>query len=253
MENTTSGYAPIERGRMFFEAAGSGPAVILIHGFGVDRRSWEHQIEAFAPRYTVVACDLRGFGASSLPDGPYGHHDDIVALLDHLGFEQASLVGSSMGARISLDVALTHPDRVRAIVSADGMPSGMSPRPAGAARPPDREQYARTLRSLTPERVTWFQGIVADYSRWHRKNFDPRTEVAPPVVERLSEINAPTLVLVGEHDAERFHKAAEHLAAGIAVARRYVVAGSGHLPNLEAPEEFNRVVLGFLDEQHGAD
>jgi pimeloyl-ACP methyl ester carboxylesterase len=246
MTTTTSGYAPIASGQMFYELAGSGPPVVLIHGFGVDRRMWEHQVEAFADRYTVVACDLRGFGHSSVPEGPYAHHDDVVALLDHLGLRRASLVGSSMGGRISMDIGVTHPDRVQLIISADGMPSGLSVRAPGTSRLPDRDQYERTLRSLSPERKARFKGIVADYSRWHRKNFDPRIEVDPPVAGRLHELAIPTLIVVGEDDAERFHQAADRAAAGIPGARKHVIAGSGHLPNLEAPEEFNRIVLDFL-------
>jgi len=248
MTNVTSGYVSIERGRMFYEVAGAGPAVLLIHGFGVDRRSWKDQFLAFAERYTVVNLDLRGFGLSSAPDGPYRYYDDLTALLDQLGIERAALVGSSLGARVAFDFAIARPERTRAIVSADGVPSGFRfDRPPGAKRGPDPRQYKRTLDGLTPEKRAWLKAIVADYSRWHRRNPDPRVEVAPPAIERLHEVAAPTLVLVGSDDLPDFHKAADLLAMGIPRSRRHVIAGAGHLPNLETPEQFNRVVLEFID------
>ena len=252
MTNVKSGYVEIERGRMFYEVAGSGPAVLLIHGFGVDQRSWEDQFSVFSDRYTTVALDLRGFGMSSIPDGPYRYFDDLICLLDHLSIDRASLVGSSLGARVAFDFAIAHPERTKAIVSADGVPSGFQfNRPPGAKRGPDPRQYQRTLASLSPERQAWLKAIVADYSRWHRQNPDPRVEVDPPAIQRLHDIEAPTLVIVGSDDMDDFHKAADLLAMGIARSRRHVIEGVGHLPNLEAPEEFNRVVLEFLDMNRG--
>jgi 3-oxoadipate enol-lactonase len=248
MTQTESGRVEVERGHLYYDKAGEGPAVVLLHGFGVDRRSWYPQFEVFAERYTVVAVDLRGFGLASMPDGPYRHHDDVAAVLDHLGIAQASLVGSSMGGRVAFDFAIAHPDRTRVVVSADGVPSGfVFDRPLGAPRGPSREQVSQTLKSLGPERAEVFLAICADSTRWHRKNEDPRVEVDPPAITRLGEVMAPTLVIVGGDDLPDYHKAADMFTTGIARARRHVIDGAGHLPNLDSPEEFNRIVLEFLD------
>ena len=248
MTKIDEGHAPVERGRLRYDKAGEGPAVVLVHGFAVDRRSWDYQMAPFAERYTVIAYDLRGYGESTVPDGPYKPHDDLAALLDHLGIAQASLVGSSMGARVAFDFAIAYPERTRVVVSADGVPSGwVFDRPPGAKRGPGPAQTARTMASLTPEGQAWFRAIVGDYSRWHRKNEDPRQEIVPPAIKRLGEITAPTLLLVGVDDEPDFHKAAEMLSMGVARSRRSVIENSGHLPNLEAPEAFNKIVLEFLD------
>ena len=243
-----SGRVEIDGGHLYYDKAGEGPAVVLLHGFGVDRRSWAEQMRPFAERFTVITPDLRGFGLASMPDGPYSHHVDIALLLDHLGIDQASMIGSSMGARVAIDFAIVYPDRTRVVVSADGVPSGfVFDRPPGAPRGPSREQVQQTLASLGPERSISFKAMVADYTRWHRKNEDPRVEIEPPAIARLGEVMAPTLVLVGGDDMPDYHKAAGMFSQGIARARRYVIEGVGHLPNLEAPEEFNRVVLEFLE------
>jgi 3-oxoadipate enol-lactonase len=248
MTHIESGQVEVDGGHLYYDKAGEGPAVVLLHGFGVDRRSWANQLGPFSERYTVIAVDLRGFGLASMPNGPYRHHDDVLRLLDHLGIAQASLVGSSMGGRVAFDFAIAFPERTRAVVSADGVPSGfVFDRPPGAPRGPSREQYARTLANLGPERAVAFKAIVADYTRWHRKNEDPRVEEIPPAITRLGEIMAPTLVIVGGKDLPDYHKAADMFSDGVARARRYVIEESGHLPNLETPEEFNRVVLEFLD------
>jgi pimeloyl-ACP methyl ester carboxylesterase len=248
MTSTETGFAPVEQGQLCYDKTGEGPAVVLLHGFAIDRRSWEDQIAPLSERYTVIAYDLRGFGESSMPDGPYRPHDDLAALLDHLGIAQASLVGSSMGARIAFDFAIAYPERTRVVISADGVPSGWNfNRRPGAKRGPDRAQAARTLASMTPERQLWFRAIARDYSRWHHQNEDPRQELDPPAIERLGEVMAPTLLLVGDDDGETYHKAAAMLALGVARSRKSIITNSGHLPNLEAPDEFNRQVLEFLD------
>jgi 3-oxoadipate enol-lactonase len=248
MTHIESGQVEVDGGHLYYDKAGDGPAIILLHGFGVDRRSWYPQVEAFAERYSVVAIDLRGFGLASMPKGPYRHHNDVASVLDHLGIAQASIVGSSMGARVALDFAIAFPERTSVVVSADGVPSGfVFDRPPGAPRGPSREQVSQTLKSLGPERAETFLAIVADYTRWHRKNDDPRVEIVPPAIMRLAEVKAPALVIVGGDDLSDYHKAADMFITGIPHALRHVIDGAGHLPNLESPEEFNRVVLEFLD------
>ncbi len=235
-------------GRLHYEASGEGPMVVLIHGFGVDGRMWADQTDAFSDRYTVVAYDLRGFGRSSMPRGAYRHHDDLAALLDHLGAPKASLVGSSLGGRVALDFAIAHADRTRSVITEAGVPSGFDfTRPPGAAPGPNRALLRNTLEMLSPENAALLKSMVDDYPRWQRKNKDPREEVEPPAVKRLGEIVAPTLVTVGSLDQPDFHRAADILVMGIARPRKHVFEGSGHLPNMDAPDEFNRVVLDFLD------
>ena len=245
MTQIESGYVEIKDGYLHYDKAGEGSTVLLIHGFGVDRRSWHPQITAFAERYTVIACDLRGFGLASMPNGPYSHHKDIARLLDGLDIGRVSLVGSSMGARVAFDFAIAYPERTCVVVSAGGVPSGfVFDRPVGAPRGPSRAQVAQTMASLSAEQADMFKTIVADYSRWHRRNEDPRIEIG--AIARLGEVKAPSLIIVGGKDLPDYHNAANLFLTGIAQSKHHVINGVGHLPNLEAPEEFNNIVLEFL-------
>jgi len=127
-----SGFLEVPGGRLYYEVGGDPDeaAVLFIHGMSLDTRMWEDQWSAFAERYRVVRLDLRGFGKSTSEATPFSDIDDLVGLLDHLGIERVHVVGLSMGARVIVDFALAHPERVHALVSADGVLSGFGPLPA---------------------------------------------------------------------------------------------------------------------------
>jgi 3-oxoadipate enol-lactonase len=112
--------APDERLRvdviMAHDDEGSGPTVVLLHSGVCDRRMWRPQREILRRSHRVIAPDLRGFGDTPLPPERFGHADDLVELLDHCGVDRAALVGSSMGGRVALEMAATHPDRMAALV-----------------------------------------------------------------------------------------------------------------------------------------
>jgi pimeloyl-ACP methyl ester carboxylesterase len=113
--------------RLVYEVAGDGPAVVLIHGFGLDMRMWDPQAGPLAARFRVVRYDCRGFGASGPldPAVPYTHAGDLVALLDHLDIGDAVLAGLSFGGRVALQAALAAPDRVRGLALLDAVLDGV--------------------------------------------------------------------------------------------------------------------------------
>src|SRR5580704_10450590 len=114
--------------RLAYQVTGTGPAVVLVHGYGLDMRMWDAQLEALAARFRVVRYDCRGFGASGPfdPAVPYTHAGDLLALLDYLAIQDAALVGLSFGGRVVLQTALAAPPRVRGVAllgaGLDGMP-----------------------------------------------------------------------------------------------------------------------------------
>ncbi len=248
-----------------YERAGSGEPLLLVHGFTLDRRMWADQIDVFAERFTVVAVDLRGFGRSGpVGSASYSSVDDLKALLDHLGIGAAHLVGLSMGGGIVTSFAVTHPEATHSLILVDSNLWGY----AWSA------EWQTSFRALTPTAKTagvaaakalWLahplfaparenpevarrlDEMVTDYSGWHWLNRDPERGLTPPTIERLGEIAAPTLVVVGERDLPDFHAVAERLAQGIPGAQKVVLPGVGHLANLEAPTRFNEIVLAFLD------
>jgi pimeloyl-ACP methyl ester carboxylesterase len=222
--------------------------------------------------------DARGYGRSPLPGGPFSPVDDLTALLDVAGIDRAALVGGSMGADVALEAALVAPDRVAALALA---PPGMIGRePSAEVRAYGEAEDAAVDAGDVDEVVRlnvdfWVAGpgrslddvdpeVVDRASAMQRRAFDvqvPAYEQDPPperqrhvqpLVDHVAEVQAPALVLVGEHDAADIHDAAAALESGLRDVRLVRVAGVGHVPNLERPEEFNELVLGFLAEVHAA-
>ena len=113
--------------RLVYEMTGEGPAVVLLHGFGLDMRMWDPQVGPLAARFRVVRYDCRGFGASGPfdPAVPYTHAGNLVALLDHLDIGDAVLAGLSFGGRVALQTALAAPDRVRGLALLDAVLDGV--------------------------------------------------------------------------------------------------------------------------------
>src|SRR5262245_7129201 len=111
-----SGYADVNGAQLYYEVAGSGPAVTLLH-FGLgDSRFWDDQFDVFAARYTVVRYDYRGHGRSSMPPGNYSQRADLDGLLRFLDVQRTALIGVSMGGGLAIDYTIEHPERVSAIV-----------------------------------------------------------------------------------------------------------------------------------------
>ena len=118
------GVATMNDGSLYYEVTGDGPPLVFLHGFSVDHRMWDSQVDFFAQHHQVIRYDLRGFGRSSLPTEPYAHVDDLRALLDHLQLTQATLVGLSRGGSVALDFTLTYPQRVDKLVLVDSVLGG---------------------------------------------------------------------------------------------------------------------------------
>jgi pimeloyl-ACP methyl ester carboxylesterase len=268
MLTQSHGTAVLERpgARLVYDVTGTGPAVVLVHGFGLDRRMWDPQAEYLAARFLVVRYDCRGFGASGPfdPAVPYTHADDLVALLDHLGLGRPVLAGLSSGGGIVLQTALAAPDRVRGLVLLDAVLDGV---------PWDREseaglgQVARAVQAggVPAGRAAWLAhplfaaarqepglarrlaAMVDGYPGQHWLGRDPHRQVPPDSFDALEQVAAPTLVAVGEHDVPGFREMSAVLARRIPGAEHRVIAGAGHMVNLEQPAAVNELLTRFLD------
>jgi pimeloyl-ACP methyl ester carboxylesterase len=264
MLSTQTGFAEVNGTRLYYERAGSGHPIVLVHGFSLDTRMWNDQFEAFARRYHVIRYDLRGFGQSAPPQGrPYRHSDDLRALLAYLQIAHADVVGLSMGGGVALDFALDHPERVRALVLVDSTLGGYTfsdewerdIRPVwatGRAQGIEAAKAAWQAHPLfepirqNPAAARAFARIVGDYSGWHFGGRDSEQARSVSAMQRLAEVRAPTLVVVGERELRDFLDIADALAQGIPGARKVVLPNVGHMSNMEAPEAFNEAVLNFL-------
>ncbi len=256
---------PVAGGTLAGDARGAGPAVVLLHGFTLDRGAWDGVVDALAATRRVVRVDLRGHGASSDADAPYLLCDDVVRVLDGLGLARAALVGLSWGGQVALDAALAHPARVAALALVDATLPGhawsaewramvarlrtLATGPAGP-RAAAAEWFASPLFDTARAHAAWRAHAAAwETARAGRlwSGVNGGLALAPPARGRLAEIRVPTLVVVGERDRDDFQAIARTLAAEIAGARLVVLPGVGHLPNLEAPAALALALNAFLD------
>ena len=257
-----SGYVLVPGGRIFYEAQGRGPAIVLIHDGILHRETWDAQFEALSKEHRVIRWDRRGYGKSDPPREPYSNLDDLRAVMDKNKTSSATLVGCSLGGLLALQFSLENPELVTAMVLAgpivSGLPLSDHFRARGGRGVPlenapveQRIEYytskdpwliapenaaarakARALLRANPQnlKVEW------DLMRWPDQ----------PALEQLGKIAVPTLLLVGEADIPDVHAHTGAIEAGIKGAKRVVLAHAGHLAHLEVPEAFNAEVLSFL-------
>ena len=256
------GLAEVDRTQLYYEVAGTGDAVVFIHGLGADRRLWDAQFTSFAKHYRILRYDLRGHGKSAVPTSEqYTHADDLKALLNQLGIARAHLIGQSLGGEIALNFALTNPESVRSLVLVDSALGGYkwseawntSWLPIFAAASTKGKAGVLDLVLKHPSLAFTMENpavnprltqILSDYSCWHFLNADPVQHLEPPAVQRLDQITVPTLIIIGEHELPDFHAIAAKLEQIPGSTR--VVVGCGHVVPMEASDQFNELVLEFL-------
>ncbi len=252
---------------LFYEVAGAGSPVVLIHeGIG-DSRMFAPQMAALSAQHQVVRYDLHGYGRSGKPQTPYTNYEALDALLQHLGIKKTAILGMSMGGKIAIDYALTYPEKVSGLILIGAGLDGVSSDPETLAFiQPMIDAYEAEDGSRVIEETlhVWIDGpnrtaqevdpAVRDLMRtlittMLERELEPGVEASqldPLAVERLDEINAPTLVIIGDGDVFEIVSTADLLAQSIAGARKVVIPNVAHVPNLERPKEVNQLVLDFL-------
>lgn len=249
---------------LYYETSGGGFPLVLIHGHTLDTRMWEPQVEAFSRHFRVIRFDLRGYGRSDFPVSErFRYAEDLLELLRHLGEPEAHLLGLSLGGNVALDFAVNFPQHTRALVLATPSLRGFPVLPEAAAllsAVPQRAQEAgvEAARALwlahpffapaleNPAASAPLRQIAGDYSGWHWTGGIPPSGPIDKVAERLGEVHAPTLIVVGERDVLQHQLIADRLTTDIPGSRKVTVAGAGHMVNLEAPRAFQDAVLDFL-------
>jgi pimeloyl-ACP methyl ester carboxylesterase len=250
----------VRGGAVEVETAGSGLALVLLHGWALDRRIWSPQIGPLSRRFRVVALDRRGFGRSTAPPDLGAEVDDLLIVRKKLGLDRLVLVGMSQAGRVALQFALAHPDSVAGIVLQGAPLDGFLPGP----RPEDMiplSSYAALARAGQLERMKrmWrghalmraesapargcLDQLLAGYQG--RDLMAPEPAPLASIAGRLEDVYAPALVVTGERDAHWRQLVGDALAYGLPHARRAVVAGGEHLCNLTHPHVFNALVEAF--------
>ena len=261
--------ARINGSDLAFDQEGSGPPVLLIHGFPLNRRMWRPQVAALAAAgYRVVAPDLRGFGESTagaaddLRGGMDLLADDLVALLDHLEIDRAVVGGMSMGGYVLLNLLARHPERISAacflVTRADAddqaarakrdhligeVEAGNSAAVADAfIQVLFAEATAKGRPNLVDEVYRWLAATPVDGLLLGLRAIRDRADSTA----LLPNLDLPTLVIGARNDRAIPVEHSEKLAALVPGARLGLIEEAGHMANLEQPEAFNQSLLGFL-------
>jgi pimeloyl-ACP methyl ester carboxylesterase len=266
---TKQGFLLSGENQLFFTAAGKGPAIVFIHGGGVDHRMWQPQVAHFRDRFQVITYDIRGHGQSENVANDRFENEDLSTLLDSLGVGRIHLAGLSMGAVLAVDFVLAHPERVAKLLLLSPGVVGVQEKDSSYLRTMMRIGAAFTANDLEGaaeivDEMT-FQGVRPEIPEgldslrtYVREAFQryiasgnhtrmPQLQEAAPA-ERLGEIACPTLIM---HGADDMPYMIGNVQALQAIPNRYtvVIEGAGHLVNMEQGEVVNREIEQFLGEK----
>lgn len=263
------GFVDLPGGRIYYEKAGEGEPIVFLHGGLLDSRMWDEHVLFFAQHYQVIRYDTRGAGKSIIVSShePYSPYQELADLLTHLGIQRASLVGLSGGARFSIDMALAYPERVQKLVLVSPGMSGyqfVDPWTLrheeafeeafaqgdvtravehflvvwvdGPSRSPEEVDVGVRERCRTMATQAILQGGLA--LEWH--------ELEPPAVGRLAEMQASTLIILGEKDASDIRTIGEQLYQEVQDAELVKLPHVAHPLSMEVPTLFNTLVSQFL-------
>jgi pimeloyl-ACP methyl ester carboxylesterase len=242
--------------RLYYEVHGSGPTILLTHGYSSSSLMWQGQVEPLSKAHQLVIWDMRGHGKSDYPQDQAAYSEaatvaDMGALLDAVGAETAIVGGLSLGGYMSLAFNAAHPERVEALLIIDTGPGY-------------RKDEARD---------GWNQNAIRTAERWERDGLNRAGPASPEaglsqhrsadglaraargmltqrdatVMNSLPTIAVPSLVVVGANDTP-FLTASDYMAAKIPGAKKAVIPDAGHAANIDQPAAFNAAVMGFLEE-----
>jgi pimeloyl-ACP methyl ester carboxylesterase len=240
--------------RLYYEVHGSGPAVLLSHGYSSSSRMWRGQVAAFKDRYRIIVWDMRGHGDSDYPDDPALYSTahtvaDMAALLDECGLDKAVIGGLSLGGYSTLAFHKAHPKRCTALLLCDTGPGFKK----DESRLAWNERAHKRAATLESEGLAALGGS-AEVKQARHRNAQGLAHAArgmlaqdnSDVFHSLPGIDKPTLVVVGDNDTP-FLPATDYMVAKIAGAEKAVVPKAGHSSNIDNPDAFNAAVGAFLD------
>jgi 3-oxoadipate enol-lactonase len=265
-----TGYIDLGTAKIYYEEAGSGRPVVMIHGGLLDATMWDDQFEEFARRYRVVRYDARGHGRSICYPDTFSHHEDLHAIVEKLGLEKPVIMGLSMGGYIAIDFALEYPELPAALVL-------VSPGLTGYEfKSPEFIEFSKRIGAAVQSdkvedvveafQTAWTDGprrrpdgidpavrekvramVLENVEDWEERSIEYRP--LPLAIERLDSLQVPVLALVGDLDMPGVIEIVELIKSRVPGAQMIMIPGVAHLINMEKPEEFNRIVFQFLDAQ----
>jgi pimeloyl-ACP methyl ester carboxylesterase len=274
MNKTRAEFLNVGTAKIYYETAGTGMPLVMIHAGVADSRQWNNEFAFFSQTHQVLRYDMRGYGKSEPVEGEFSHLSDFDSILDALGIDEPLvLMGCSMGGSLAMDFALSHPAKARAIIMVGSAPSGLEldvPTPAKFADAEKAFEAGDLDLVAEIETQIWFDGsgrtpeqvnpemrkllyemnrlaLIHEVKQLGKRL--PNTET--PAAARLQDLDIPVLIVVGSHDTPYIRAAAEYMEENIKSAQKVVIEDAAHLPNMDQPHEFQGIVADFLKNLQG--
>lgn len=269
-----TGKVDVGGAQLYYEEMGEGDPVIFVHGHSLNHTMWDGQLFEFAKHYRAIRYDIRGYGYSSpqTETEQFTHVEDLVQLMDGLGIEKAHIVGLSLGGFIGADMLGWFPDRMLSAVLASGnvrpWPKPSVPMDAEEAAQRDKEIAELKKKGIDVMKREWFNGLmrsggtqkermrkplwemIYQWDAWQPLHKEVRVIAGGDAYDKLKENRPelPVLILEGNSEHNRYSELPEmlnYLPNGFVE----VMDDAGHMLNMERPEEFNEIVLTFIERQ----
>ncbi|MHA2225862.1 MAG: alpha/beta fold hydrolase [Candidatus Hodarchaeales archaeon] len=266
--NTIQGYLSVGGGKLRFDTCGKGFPLIFIHAGVADRRMWDHQLSFFAENYQVIRYDLRGYGESQTDSVSFCSVEDLRTIFNEFKLQKAIIIGCSKGGEVALGFTLEYPELVERLVLVGSGVVGYEPS--------DKDYWKKVLDAIQRKDVHDIVQLTIDM--WVVGPTRKSTSVKPEVLElakemlstsyerplfsllskewfhdrtknlfqHLTEIKAPTLILIGEHDNLDLLEIANRLHEGITNSKKILIQNTAHLPSMEEPHLFNQILQEFI-------
>ena len=263
----TSNFATINGATLHYQEQGQGHAIILLHAGIADSRMWQSQIDMLAQKYRVIAPDARGYGESPAPTENYVLHRDVHALTNYLEIKKCILMGASMGGGTAIDFTLAYPDMVEKLIlvgsaisgydfsdeeTIEGWKSMYAPWEASdfdAVADIEIDMWVvgrkRKLEAVDAKVIQSVREMLLKSYETPDHDFEQEPDVL--AIDRLDQIQVSTLVIIGNHDTPDIQTMSEILENDIPKTKLVKMRGVAHLPNMEKPSEFNKIIQEFLE------
>ncbi|MEZ4670315.1 MAG: alpha/beta hydrolase [Anaerolineae bacterium] len=267
MPEVEKGFAEINGAKLYYEVAGSGHPLVMVHAGIADNRMWDDQFNAFADQYRVIRFDQRGYGQSPPVDGEFSRHQDLYELLKFLNVDRAYLMGCSLGGGVSLNFALEYPDMAAALILVGSGPGGFDVKKDPPKQWDDivksfeANDLERTAElevqvwvdgaSRTPEQVdAALRAKVFDMNlialKYEKLECGKELSLEPAAAVRLGDLRIPVLLVVGDLDTPYIQAANDFMLENLHFGQKVVMTGTAHVPNMEYPQVFNQHLSTFL-------
>jgi pimeloyl-ACP methyl ester carboxylesterase len=239
-----SGYAPVNDIQMYYAVYGQGEPLIMLHGGLGHSDVWGNQIPVFAQHFKVICADSRGHGRSTRSAQPYSYGlmaSDVVALMDYLKIDKASIVGWSDGGIIGLDIAINHPERLNKLFA-----FGANTNVAGLRPDIDKSAVFNKYIEVAGQDYARLSKTPTEYDAFVKQISEMWATQPDYKPEQLAKIPVPVAIADGEHDEAIRQEHDVEMAKAIPGAKLVILPGVSHFAFLQKPDLFNQAVLDFL-------